>query len=91
MRKAILAVPVIAALQGFASGASASDPATDMQGATEMASVSENQPRTTLQQGRVQRAGADAQAEKSTLETRTADSNSGRSKPVRVYFFFGGR
>jgi hypothetical protein len=89
MRKAILAVTVIAALQGFAADASASDPATDMQGATEMASVTTNDQRTTLQQGRVQR--SESQADKRTLETRTADSNSGRSKPVRVYFFFGGR
>jgi len=83
--KTILAVTVVLALQGFASDAWASDGALK---GTEMASV--DQPRaTTLQQGRVQR--SDAQAEKSAHETRTADNNSGRSKPVRVYFFFGGR
>ena len=85
MRKAILAVTVVLALQGFASDAWASDDASK---GTEMASVDQASA-TTLQQGRVQ--GSDAQAEKSARETRTAYNNSGRSKPVRVYFFFGGR
>src|SRR5262245_38054926 len=85
VRKAILAVTMVLALQGFASEAWASDGAPQ---GTEMASVDQPQA-ATLQQGRVER--SDAQAEKMARETRTADNNSGRSKPVRVYFFFGGR
>jgi len=90
MRKSILSVTIILALQGYASHASAADVDSAKAVKTEIASVTLDKPRAQLQQGRVQ--ASNAQEQKTYAREAEAKSNNFASpKPVRVYFFFGGR
>jgi len=90
MRKAILAVTVIFALQGIPSNALALDPAADMQAANmAVTSAALDKPRVRLDEMQVQT--ADAQVQEMIARERQVARDFAKSKPVRIYFFFGGR
>ncbi len=96
MRTPILAVTIIAGLQVFASAASATDRASAVSGsrsATEMASADSAMARTAdAGQAELQASLSNA-AERKMYESQaqTVAKNFASPKPVRIYFFFGGR
>jgi len=94
MRKSIVAVGFIGVLQVFASDASAADRASAMtasRSATGMALINPA-PATDTRQGEMQASLSDATERKMyDGQEHAVNSSFARPKPIRIYFFFGGR
>lgn len=91
MRMSIVTVAFVLGLQGLALPAGAADqPAQPNRAASEMNQTSAEKIRETAPQP--MRVAEDVSADKS-FDRQVSDEtkDSGRAKPIRVYFFFGGR